>query len=126
MQRVWAASLVWMHAALSRVVTAAAEQQLVAQYRAGASLRRLSRDYHLGVDEVCRVLDAQQIRHDPRAVGDRKRLLTPAQEQEVARLHQAGWRSTQLAQRFGCTAMTIWRTVRRCAGPPHDLGSSRC
>jgi Mor family transcriptional regulator len=106
-----------------RVVTTAERQQLAAQYRAGASLRRLGREYQLGENQVRRLLEAQQLRHDPAAAGAKRRCLTPAQEQEAVRRYQAGGTYPQLAEQFRCTTMTIWRTLRRCGVPPRRPGA---
>lgn len=80
--------------------------ELVAAYEAGATLRRLAKQFH-----IHRLAAAAHLAR--RGVPLRRAGLDSGQAKEAARLHEAGWTLVQLGRQFEVDAQTVRRTIAR-------------
>ncbi|NEW30412.1 hypothetical protein [Nocardia cyriacigeorgica] len=80
---------------------------LVAQYRAGASIAELAREFGMHTQTVDAHLKRQGV--EKRSL----RKMTNRQVNRAATLYQAGWSTTDLAKEFGVAAPTIRATLMR-------------
>lgn len=89
-------------------LTDAEVDELVAAYKAGATLRGLAKQLH-----IHRLTTAAHLSR--RGVPVRRAGLDSVQTKEAARLYQAGWTLVQLSRRFEVDAQTVRRTIARQA-----------
>lgn len=80
-------------------------EQLIADYRAGATVYTLSSQF--GIDR--RTVGAILKRH---GVQTRWQRLSPAQIDEAVELYESGWSLARIAERVGVTPTTVHRRLR--------------
>ena len=80
--------------------------ELVEAYRAGATVYELAERF--GVDRR-----TASVLLERTGVARRYRLLSRAQLEEAAQLHDEGWSFERLGQRYGVSGSTVWNGVRR-------------
>lgn len=88
----------------ARQLKAAQVQELIAGYRAGATVYELGKRFGIDRKTVSRILHRHQVRM-------RRRGLTTEQAEEVVQLHNEGWSTYKISIKMGTDQRTVQRKL---------------